>query len=41
MLDADIVQALSTRILAQEHRIHSEAILSGRYRIEGRAVVRA
>jgi len=34
---------LSARILAQEHRIYSEAIalvLSGRYRIEGRRVVR-
>ncbi|HXA51481.1 MAG TPA: phosphoribosylglycinamide formyltransferase [Candidatus Acidoferrum sp.] len=41
--DDDTVEALSVRILAQEHRIYSEAIalvLSGRYRIEGRRVVR-
>lgn len=41
--DDDTVEALSARILAQEHRIYSEAIglvLSGKYRIEGRRVVR-
>jgi phosphoribosylglycinamide formyltransferase-1 len=40
--DDDTVEALSARILAQEHRIYSEAIalvLSGRYRIEGRRVI--
>jgi phosphoribosylglycinamide formyltransferase-1 len=40
--DDDTVEALSARILAEEHRIYSEAIalvLSGRYRIEGRRVV--
>jgi phosphoribosylglycinamide formyltransferase-1 len=40
--DDDTVETLSARILAEEHRIYSEAIalvLSGRYRIEGRRVV--
>jgi phosphoribosylglycinamide formyltransferase-1 len=35
------VETLSARILAEEHRIYSEAIgivLSGRYRIAGRRV---
>jgi len=39
--DDDDVAALSARILAEEHRIYSEAIrivLSGRYRVEGRRV---
>ena len=42
VLDTDDVEALSARILREEHRIYSEAIaivLSGRYRIEGRRVV--
>jgi phosphoribosylglycinamide formyltransferase-1 len=43
VLDDDTVDALSARILAEEHRIYSEAIrivLAGRYRIVGRRVVR-
>jgi phosphoribosylglycinamide formyltransferase 1 len=39
--DDDDVAAISARILAEEHRIYSEAIrivLSGRYRVEGRRV---
>ena len=43
VLDEDTVEALSARILAEEHRIYTEAIgivLGGRYRIEGRRVVR-
>jgi len=43
VLDDDTVETLSARILEQEHRIYSEAIrliLSGRYRIEGRRVIR-
>ena len=43
VLDDDTVETLSARILAEEHRIYSEAIrivLAGRYRIEGRRVVR-
>jgi len=42
VLDDDTVDALSARILAEEHRIYSDAIrlvLSGRYRIEGRRVI--
>lgn len=38
----DTVDALSARILAEEHRIYTEAIalvLSGRYRIDGRRVL--
>jgi phosphoribosylglycinamide formyltransferase 1 len=41
VLDEDTVDTLSARILAQEHRIYSEAIrivLSGKYRLEGRRV---
>ena len=41
--DSDTVDSLSARILAEEHRIYSEAvkmILEGRYRIEGRRVIR-
>ena len=41
--DDDTVDTLSARILAEEHRIYSEAIrlvLSGRYRISGRRVIR-
>ena len=40
--DDDTVETLSARILAEEHRIYSEAIrivLAGRYRIVGRRVV--
>jgi phosphoribosylglycinamide formyltransferase-1 len=41
--DADTEASLSERILAEEHRIYSEAVrivLEGRYKIEGRRVVR-
>jgi len=40
--DDDTVETLSARILAEEHRIYSEAIgivLSGAYRISGRRVI--
>jgi len=40
--DEDTVDSLSARILAEEHRIYSEAVrlvLEGRYRIEGRRVI--
>jgi phosphoribosylglycinamide formyltransferase 1 len=40
--DNDTVETLSARILAEEHRIYTEAvgiILSGRYRMEGRRVI--
>ena len=43
VLDDDTVEALSARILVEEHRIYSEAIrivLEGKYRIVGRRVVR-
>lgn len=39
---ADTAESLSARILAEEHRVYSEAIaivLAGRYRIDGRRVV--
>lgn len=42
VLDDDTPEALSARILKEEHRIYSEAIrivVGGRYRIEGRRVV--
>jgi phosphoribosylglycinamide formyltransferase-1 len=42
VLDDDTIDNLSARILAEEHRIYTEAIrivLSGNYRIEGRRVV--
>jgi phosphoribosylglycinamide formyltransferase 1 len=42
--DGDTVDALSARILREEHRIYSEALrllLAGGWRIEGRKVVRA
>jgi phosphoribosylglycinamide formyltransferase-1 len=42
VLDEDTVESLSARILAEEHRIYSEAIhmmLRGNLRIEGRRVV--
>jgi phosphoribosylglycinamide formyltransferase-1 len=41
--DQDTAQTLSARILREEHRIYSEAIrivLSGRYRFDGRRVLR-
>ncbi|HEV2288213.1 MAG TPA: phosphoribosylglycinamide formyltransferase [Candidatus Acidoferrales bacterium] len=40
--DDDTAETLSERILAEEHRIYSEAVrivLEGRYRIEGRRVI--
>ena len=42
VLNADTVEALSARILREEHRIYSEAIrlvLAGAYRVEGRRIV--
>jgi phosphoribosylglycinamide formyltransferase-1 len=42
VLDADDEQALSQRILKEEHRIYSEAVrlvLEGKYRVEGRRVL--
>ena len=42
VLDDDTVDALSARILKEEHRIYSQAIrivLAGKYRIEGRRVM--
>ena len=42
VLDGDTLEALSSRILAEEHKIYSEAIswvLKGNYRIEGRRVI--
>ena len=44
VLEGDTEESLSARILKEEHRIYSEAIalvLSGKYRIEGRRVVKA
>ncbi len=41
--DDDTGETLAARILAEEHRIYSEAVrivLEGRYRIEGRRVIR-
>ncbi|MBV6434158.1 MAG: Phosphoribosylglycinamide formyltransferase [Bryobacteraceae bacterium] len=41
--DGDTLETLSARILVEEHRIYSEAIatvLEGRYRIEGRRVLK-
>ena len=43
VFDADDEHALSERILKEEHRIYSEAVklvLEGKYRIEGRRVLR-
>jgi phosphoribosylglycinamide formyltransferase-1 len=43
VLDGDTEESLSWRILKEEHRIYSEAIalvLSGKYRIKGRRVVK-
>lgn len=40
--DCDTVETLSAHVLAEEHRIYSEAVrivLEGRYRIEGRRVL--
>lgn len=42
VLDSDTLEPLSARILAEEHKIYSEAIswvLKGNYRIEGRRVI--
>ena len=42
VLDGDTVEALSARILKEEHRIYSDAIrivLEGKYRLEGRRVI--
>ncbi len=44
VLDHDTAETLSARILAEEHRIYSEAlrlVLSGNYKIEGRRVLRS
>ncbi|MGA3028865.1 MAG: phosphoribosylglycinamide formyltransferase [Bryobacteraceae bacterium] len=44
VLDGDTAETLAARILREEHRIYSEAIAlvaSGRFRVEGRRVVRA
>jgi len=43
VLDNDTPEALAERILKEEHRIYTEAIniiLSGKYRIEGRRVIK-
>lgn len=43
ILDNDTAESLAERILKEEHRIYCEAInliLSGKYRIEGRRVIR-
>lgn len=43
VLDDDTADTLAARILAEEHRIYSEAIsivLSGNFRVEGRRVIR-
>jgi phosphoribosylglycinamide formyltransferase-1 len=43
VLDEDTAETLSERILKEEHRLYSEAValvLSGKYRIEGRRVIR-
>ncbi len=43
VFDSDTAETLSNRILAEEHRIYSEAIalvLDGQFRVEGRRVVR-
>ncbi len=43
ILDTDTVDTLSARILAEEHRIYTEAVqivLEGKFRIEGRRVIR-
>ncbi len=41
--DGDTADSLAARVLAEEHRIYAEAVsivLSGKYRIEGRRVIR-
>src|SRR3984893_4230650 len=43
VLDSDTTDTLSEKILREEHRIYSEAVsivLEGRYKIEGRRVIR-
>ncbi len=43
VLDGDTAETLAARILKEEHRIYTEAIalvLSGRFRLEGRRVIR-
>jgi phosphoribosylglycinamide formyltransferase 1 len=43
VLDGDTLETLSSRILAEEHKIYSQAIswvLKGNYRIEGRRVIK-
>jgi phosphoribosylglycinamide formyltransferase-1 len=43
VMDDDTVESLSARILAEEHRIYTEAIgivLAGQYKIVGRRVLR-
>ncbi|MEP6534181.1 MAG: phosphoribosylglycinamide formyltransferase [Bryobacteraceae bacterium] len=43
VLDDDTAESLAARILVEEHRIYTEAIqvvLSGRYRVEGRRVLK-
>ena len=43
ILDDDTVEALSARILIEEHKIYSQAIawvLEGNYKIEGRRVLK-
>ena len=43
VLDSDTEEALAARILEQEHRIYTEAInvvLSGKFRVDGRRVIR-
>ena len=43
VFDGDTAETLSARILAEEHRIYPEAIgvvLGGRYRLDGRRVIR-
>jgi len=43
VLDSDTPETLATRILKEEHRIYSEAVrivLDGRFRIDGRRVIR-
>jgi phosphoribosylglycinamide formyltransferase-1 len=43
VLDEDSAESLAGRILKEEHRIYTEAIqlvLSGKFRIEGRRVIR-
>jgi phosphoribosylglycinamide formyltransferase-1 len=42
VVDSDTLESLSARILAEEHRVYTEAIalvISGRYRVDGRRVI--